>query len=132
MELELLDKQFIYLIYFIMSKTIEVSDETFELIKDKLGEIEKVDISSLDELVGKKIFVRTVTYHLLGEVTKVVGNLVFMENASWVADSKRFSEFVKGKISDDAEIEYVGDYFFNIQSVTDGCFWKGKLPNKTQ
>jgi len=112
--------------------TIEVSDETFELIKDKLAPEESIDISSIDELVGKKIFVRTVTYHLLGEVTKIGGNLVFLKNASWVADSKRFSDFIKNGPSDSVEIEYLGDWFFNIQSLTDGGFWKHKLPKKSQ
>ena len=101
---------------------IDISQETYDLIKDQLQPEEQIDISSMDELAGKKIFVRTVTYHIIGEVTKIIGNIAFLKNASWVADSKRFSEFVKGKISDSAEIEYLGDWFVNLQSVTDGGF----------
>lgn len=115
-----------------MERTITISDEKYELIKSQLSEEEQKDISNLQDFVGKKIFVRTVTYHLLGEVTKIVGNIFFLKNASWVADSKRLSGFVTGKISDSAEIEYIGDWFFNINSITDGGFWLSKLPNKTQ
>jgi len=109
-------------------KTLNISDETYELIKDQLTASEVVDISSLDELVGKKIFIRTVTYHLVGEVTKVLGNLVFLKNASWIADSGRFSDFIKKGVA--SEVEPVGDWFVNWQSVVDGGFFKHKLPTE--
>jgi hypothetical protein len=48
-----------------MPKTITISDETFEAIKEQLGCDEKVDVSELKDLIGKKWFFRTVTYHLV-------------------------------------------------------------------
>ena len=78
-----------------MSRMIEISDETYEKIKDQLSYEELFKIDSYEQLVGKKIFVRTVTYHLVGRVKNIVGNLVFLEDASWIPDSGRFMQFIK-------------------------------------
>ena len=108
-----------------MTRTIEISEETFEKIKDQIGE-DDFEINSYEDFIGKKIFVRTVTYHLVGEVTKIVGKLIFLKKASWIADSGRFMQFVlDGTIK---EHEFVGDWFFNLDTVVDGCEWKHKLP----
>jgi hypothetical protein len=112
-----------------MKRTIEVSEETYQKIKEQLGNDSLLlDINCMEDMIGKKIFVRTVTYHLLGRVTKIVGGFVFLEEASWVADSGRFMQFVKdGAVK---EVEPIGDWFFNISSVVDGCIWKHALPKE--
>ena len=111
-----------------MSKTINVSEETYEKIKDQLLAAEAKEINSLEDLVGQKIFVRTVTYHLVGRIEKMVGKMVFMKDASWVADSGRFMQAIKnGTLK---EVEPVGDWFFNIESLVDGCLWKHDLPKE--
>lgn len=110
-------------------KTINISDDTYELIKDQLQTDEKIDISSLQDFVGKKLFIRTVTYHLVGEVVKVIGNLFELKNASWVADSGRFTQAI-----DDGELSEVEPVkvpvFVNINSVTDMFIWAHKLPKE--
>ena len=112
-----------------MSKIIEVSDQTFEKIRDQLREDEKIEINSYEDFIGKKIFVRTVTYHLVGKVEKIVGNLMFLTGASWISDDGRFNEWIKnGDGGDETEIEPIGDWFVNINSIVDGGFWKHKLP----
>jgi len=111
-----------------MAKTLEVSDETYEKIKDQLSVDEKMEINSYEDFIGKKIFVRTVTYHFVGKVEKIVGNLLFMSNASWVADSGRFMQAIKeGKLD---EVEPIGDMFLNINSFVDGTEWKHELPTE--
>ena len=108
--------------------TIEVSDETYAKIKDQLTDDESVDVSSFDDLVGKKWFFRTVTYHMLGKVKRVIGGVVELECASWVADSGRFTQFVKdGTVN---EVEPVGQWFVNLDTVTDFGPWKHALPTK--
>ena len=104
-----------------MPKTLIVS-------KEQLGEGEKIDISNLDELVGKSFFFRTVTYHLIGKVTKRIGMFLQLDNASWIADSGRFMNAIKeGKLN---EVEPVGQAFINLESVTDFFPWKHKLPTE--
>jgi|SRR3990167_1621811 len=111
-----------------MARTIEISDETFEKIKQQLGEDSYKDITSLSDMVGEKFFFRTVTYHLTGKVKKVIGSILELENAAWIADSGRFMTAIKeGKLN---EVEPVGRAFININSVVDFFPWKHELPNK--
>ena len=106
-------------------KTIEVSDEVFAKIKDQLGE-EFAGIQNYQDLVGKKLYFRAVTYHTVGEVKSIVGRFAFLKNASWVADSGRFMNAIKdGTLS---EVEPVGDAFVNLDTVVDMFPWKHALP----
>lgn len=107
-------------------KTLEVSDETYELIKDQLQADELTDVSTLDDLVGKKFYIRTVTYHCTGKVVKRMGAFIQLEDAAWIADSGRFNEAIgKGTLS---EVEPVGTMWVNLSSVVDFFPWKHKLP----
>jgi len=111
-----------------MSRSLEVSEETYQKIKDQLGEDSFKDITELKDMLGEKFFFRTVTYHLTGRVKRVFGNILELENAAWIADSGRFMNAIKeGTLK---EVEPVGKAFINIQSVTDFFPWKHKLPDK--
>ena len=109
-----------------MSKTIEISDESYEKIKDQLLADELIDISTLDDLVGQKLFIRTVTYHMTGEVVKRMGAFIQLKNAAWIADSGRFNEAIKNGTLN--EVEPVGTAWINLSSVVDFFPWKHKLP----
>ena len=113
-------------------KTLNISDETYELIKNQLKDTEKTDIKSLQDLEGKKLFIRTVTYHLVGKVEKVAGNIFQLSKASWVADSGRFMDAIKNGFGSSAEIEPLGEWFVNINAITDFGEWEHELPNKQQ
>ena len=109
-----------------MSKQIEISDETFEKLKDQLLADGGKEIFNYEDLVGGKYYFRTVTFHQVGEIKKIVGRFVFLKNASWVADSGRFMNAIKdGTLS---EVEPVGDAFINLDTVVDFFPWKHKLP----
>jgi hypothetical protein len=109
-------------------KTINISEETYEAIKDQLTTSEQVEISDMQDFVGKKLFIRTVTFHLVGKVEKIVGNLMELSNASWVADSGRFMNAIKDGTLD--EVEPVGQMWVNTSSVIDISNWNHDLPNK--
>jgi hypothetical protein len=94
--------------------TIEISEETYEKIKDQLTEEEAVEINSYSDMVGK--------------VAKQVGDFLMLENASWVADSGRFTQAIKqGKLN---EVEPVGNCGVNLKAVTDFFPWKHLLPKE--
>lgn len=110
-----------------MSRTIEVSEETYEKIKSHLTD-EDTDISELDDLVGKKWFFRTLTYHIVGKVEKRIGKILVLSGASWVADSGRFMNAIKyGTLS---EVEPLGAWNVNLDATTDFGPWKHKLPTE--
>lgn len=109
-----------------MTRTIEVSEETYAAIKDQLQADERNDLLSLNDMIGKAYFFRTVTYHILGKVDKIVGNIAVLSLASWVADSGRFMNAIKdGTLK---EVEPLGSWNVNLQAVTDFGEWKHKLP----
>lgn len=117
-----------------MSKVIEISDDTWLKIKDQVEEEgdTALVINELDEFIGKKLFIRTVTYHIVGEVKNRIGNLFELKSASWIADSGRFSDAIKNGFSDSAEIEPVGQMYLNIETIVDMFPWKKDLPTKQQ
>jgi hypothetical protein len=110
-------------------KTIQVSEETYEKIREQLKEEEKVDIKSLEDFVGKQFFFRTVTFHLVGRVVKVLPlGILQLEDASWVPDSGRFMQAIKdGELN---EIEPLGDWFLSLPTCTDFGIWKHSLKLK--
>ena len=81
-----------------------------------------------EELVGGKFFFRTVTYHTVGEVVKIVGRFVQLKDASWVADSGRFMNAIKDGTLD--EVEPVGKAFVNLDTVVDIFPWTHTLPTE--
>lgn len=88
----------------------------------------------MDMKAGDKVFVRTVTYHLIGEVesTVVVEGVSFVKlaQASWVADSGRFhTALADGTLN---EVEPVGEAWVNLASITDMFPWKHALPTKAK
>jgi hypothetical protein len=113
-----------------MTRTIEISEETYEKLKEKLGADGFKEITQLADMVGEKYFFRTVTYHMTGRVKKVIGNIVELENAAWIADSGRFMNAIKeGTLN---EVEPVGRAYLNLSSVVDFFPWNHALPEKQQ
>ena len=110
-------------------RTISISDETYEAIKDQLTEREAADLSGLKDMIGKKFFFRTVTYHLVGMVEDVIaGKIIRLSIASWVADSGRFMQAIKeGTLY---EVEPVGTAYINFDSVVDFFPWIHALPTE--
>jgi hypothetical protein len=109
-----------------MSRTIEISEETYEKLKDQLCAEGAVELNELDDMIGKSWFIRTVTYHLVGKITKRVGGFFQLADASWVADSGRFMDAIKkGTLN---EVEPVGMALVNIAAITDAFPWKHALP----
>ncbi len=107
--------------------TLTISKETYDRLKTEFDKDSKFkEINALEDMVGEKFFFRTVTYHLTGKVKKVIGNILELEDAAWIADSGRFMQCIKdGNVN---EVEPVGKAFLNITTVTDFFPWKHKLP----
>lgn len=90
-------------------------------------------LTSLQGLVGRNMFFRAVTYHMVGKVKGIVSAgpgliIAQMESATWVADSGRFMQAIKdGTLS---EVEPVGDAYLNLCTVVDFFPWNHPLPTQ--
>lgn len=104
-----------------------------EELKEELGSTETGEslTSKVPFKVGKKYFIRTVTYFVTGKVKKIAGGFLVLEDAAWIADTGRFNEAInKGALS---EVEPVNVLvFLNLNSITDGYEWIHKLPREVK
>ena len=62
-----------------MTRTIEISDETFEKIKDQLAEEEVIEVENMDSLVGKKWAFQCARYIYFGKVKQVNNTFIELE-----------------------------------------------------
>ena len=109
-----------------MSKTIQVSDKTWDKIKDQVLACKNTVVRTYDDMIGRKYYFRTVTYHQVGRVVGIVGDFVELEDASWIGDSGRWMQAIKdGKLN---EVEPTGTFFVNITTIVDFTPWNHDLP----
>ena len=76
--------------------------------------------------VGAAYFIRTVTYFATGRVKAIVGHFLVLEEAAWVADTGRFSDYMAKGIASEVE-PVTTDMFVNMNSITDAFPWNHKL-----
>lgn len=72
--------------------------------------------------IGAEVFIKTVTYHYTGRIVDVSEGFLFLEDVAWIADSGRFTEFMKEeKEPQSMESELYGDRIvkINIGSITE-------------
>lgn len=83
--------------------------------------------------IGTQYLVRTVTMTIVGRVTRIVGDFVEMEQASWIADAGRFNECWK-KSDGFSEVEPITSkqYGFALGAVVDYGEWPHTLPTVTK
>lgn len=103
-------------------------NELEELEKKVEGKKSKQEYRSLEVpfKIGNAYFIRTVTYFALGKLKAIVGQFLVLEEAAWVADTGRFSDFMaKGIVNEVEPVEV--DMFVNINSITDAFPWNHKM-----
>jgi len=91
-------------------------------------------------VVGETVFIRTVTHYYLGRITEVLlpesGVLVpgvLLADCSWVADTRRFGDFLAGKVTD-YESEYYPNGVNLVASdvIVECSRWPHPLPTASQ
>lgn len=81
--------------------------------------------------VGAAVFIRTVTMYHVGRVVALDGDMIVLEDASWVAWTKRFGEsLTRGEFN---EVEHVEGYVaVGRGAVIDVYEWRHALPVVTR
>ena len=82
----------------------------------------------LDDLLGKNVFIRTVTTYFTGKLV-AVGDTLVLDDAAWIADTGRFATaLASGKTN---EVEPYPDCVYVMKSaVVDISEWKHDLPDR--
>jgi hypothetical protein len=108
---------------FNVSKGKQMSEQ---IAFDKETKLEGVN--DLPFQLGQSYFFRTVTFHIIGRVAAIRKNFLVLNDASWVADSGRFMNSIKdGELN---EVEPLGDWIVNTDSITDCGPWRHPLPKE--
>lgn len=117
--------------------SIEVSQETYDRMISEMdlpmgtitigagGGSVAMTPSTPRAFPGGKLFIRTVTYHAVGQVVGQIGEFIELANASCVFNSGSLTDAVtKGTLT---ESEFIGKMFVNRNSITDMFPWKHDL-----
>jgi hypothetical protein len=92
-------------------------------------EAAKSGVDALTDLIGEKVFIRTVTYHYTGQVVAVDAGMITLRDAAWIADSGRWATALKtGELSEvepylPGQLVYVGR-----GAIVDVTAWTHGLP----
>lgn len=81
----------------------------------------------LDRLIGKNVFVRTVTHHHTGRLAAADDRFLHLEAAAWVADDGRFADALSSGVLNEVE-PFPGDCFVSVGALIDVCEWTHELP----
>jgi hypothetical protein len=109
--------------------SIEISQETYDEIVS-IFSLPLTDPISSKSFPAGKLFIRTVTYHAVGQVVGQIGEFIELANASCVFNSGSLSDAaLKGTLQ---ESEFVGKMFVNRNSITDMFPWKHDLPKTSK
>ena len=117
----------------IINKLLKVSMSKYELTKEQyekvkyLIETEDKKFSAIEDLVGNVIFIRTVTHYYTGRLAKIAGCFAILEEAAWIGDTGRFSNFLKGENDSNLEVEPMGTTLININAIIDITPYKKTL-----
>lgn len=78
-----------------------------------------------------KVFIRTVSYHYIGEILAIEAGFVRLGTAAWVADSGRWNQaLTTGQL---VEVEpYLTDCFVAVHAIVDVTEWTHALPTSVK
>lgn len=74
-----------------MSKTIEVSEETYAKIKEQLTAEEAKEVTNLDDLVSETYLFQCARYIYYGKVKSITSDYIELENAHVVFETGDYS-----------------------------------------
>jgi hypothetical protein len=74
-----------------MIRTIEVSDETWDKIKDQISEDEVFEVNGMEDLVGKKWAFQCARYIYFGKVKSINSDFIELDKAQVVFDTGDYS-----------------------------------------
>jgi len=105
---------------------MDIENLTLGQLKEIQSTVGAISQKRLPFKVGEKYFIRTATYFQLGKLKEVVGDWLVLEQASWVADTGRFHEFLKEGKCNEYE-SFTEDVYVPIGSVIDITKWSHDL-----
>ena len=108
-------------------------EELNTLIEAKKKELQPPINEAWSFKIGRSYLIRTVTFISVGKVKNIYGACIELENASWIADTGRFSQtLVEGPEKFDEVEPYPDGVFIALASIVDFSEWKHILPTEVK
>lgn len=82
---------------------------------------------TINNFIGKNVFLRTVTHHYTGRLTAVSKRWLTLEDAAWIADDGRFSACLANGTPTEIEPFPAGPVLIGAGSVIDLTSWAHDL-----
>ena len=102
-------------------------------LKELLALLKGGNSSETAYKLGQSYLFRTVTHYWVGKIVSIYENEVVLENASWVADTGRFSECLSSGFPENAEYETaIGKTIVHRAAIVDASEWKHELPKTSK
>jgi len=79
--------------------------------------------------IGKNYVIRTVTMIQVGKLIKVTENELVLDSASWIADTGRWTNFLKDGTINECE-PFVGTAIVGRHALIDATIWNHPLPTE--
>lgn len=105
-----------------------------ELTLGQIKEIQKMcgtpvrQVASHPYEIGKSYFIQTVTHYYTGRLIQVLKDELVLEEASWIADTGRFKDFIQDGKFNEVEPYPAGKLFIGRGSLVQAFEWNHKLP----
>lgn len=114
----------------------EITKEVIEgkiTMKDALIKVSKQSDKHLLAILylNKNVFVRTATHYHTGRLISVADGFLMLDEASWIADTGRFNDFLKNGNYKECE-PFPGEVCVAIPAIIDICEWQHELPSKAK
>lgn len=81
-------------------------------------------------LIGKNVFIRTVTHHYTGALVSVYPQELVLRDAAWIADDGRFADALKTGTLNEVEPFPDGERIIGRGAILDAGLWPHKLPRE--
>ena len=110
-------------------KTIKIDDKEYVLRSDVETLVRKERKGAW--MVGEKYLIRTVTMMDVGILLYVDDHELVLADASWIADSGRFNEFLSTGKPNECE-PFPGEAIIGRGAIVDSCIWTHALPRSVK
>lgn len=103
-------------------------------MKKKSSDEEAIDAAyARPYQIGKPYFIRTVTLYYTGRLVQVTDHELVLEDAAWIASTKRFADTLKKGQFDEVEPFPDGtQVIVGRGSIVDAIVWPHELPREQQ
>jgi len=118
-----------------MRENKDLNKLSFEDLKKELENIEKqkseIAVKEYGWKIGQNYLIRTVTHIQVGKLINITDKEIFLEDASWIADTGRFCDMLKNGLENQqsSEIEpFIDIVGINRGALVDFVKYNHKLP----